>query len=346
MTAKKLLIHIGHRNAGAEVLQNTLLASQEVLSDQDIYVPAYATDNHEKFTLGYRQHDEQDTDDFVNGNASPTGAEHDHWSRISDSKETQNCDIVVVSNKSYLRHLSAKTVRRFEQATNCVAEKKEVIAYLRPPGAHFLSLTQQKLSQGKELSPPSRTRVKERIRPLSEAWSGKITLQLFDEQILANGDIVDDFFARHLPMVDTQQLRRPKASDNAPISTEAMALLIDRMHGRLDDTIDPASMIRQIVRVDRKIPEPTVPVLRPAAERTLNNWAAPDLAWLRGRHDVRFPQLDYKDIDCDDVDLSLIHFIDIAQICEVNEDRKEALYQKALARAKLPKIAQHLLANW
>ena len=125
-----------------------------------------------------------------------------------------------------------------------------------------------------------------------------------------------------------------------------MALLIDRLHGRLDGAIDPALLVKQIVSADAKIPGATAPRIHPEAARTLRNWAAPDLAWLQSKYGIQFPEPGYRHIDYDDVDLSVIHFTDLAQICRYNMDRKDALYERALARAKLPRLAQHLLTHW
>ncbi|KJZ19887.1 hypothetical protein [Loktanella sp. S4079] len=329
MNAKNLIIHIGHRNADASLLQNTLFASQSILEQQRIYFPAFASKNEAGYALGscYEAPDEPS-----------------HWDLIKEDIAKRRFENVIVSNPSFLRDLTVQSAQRFEAQTNNIADQKTVVAYLRPPGAHFLSLIQQRLRQAKELAPPSRTRVKERIQPLSQVWSGKISLRVFDEQNLSHGNIVDDFFLREVPQARTSQLSRTNPLAKPPLSTEAMALLIDRMHGRLDERLDPASLVKQIIRLDAMLPDPTQPTLHASVLQTLNNWAAPDLAWLREKQGIKFQEVKYRQIDADDVDMGLIHFIDMAQIAPVNADRKHALYKRARRLARLPRRVQDWIA--
>ena len=343
MTVNRLLIHIGHRNTDAVSLQDALFASQNALSSQKIYLPAFTTDNLERFTLGFDPNG--DTDHKLGEIDPASGPLTNHWDKIRAPQQQSDCETIVVSNQKYFKQLSAQTIDKFEEETNGIAREKSIVSYLRAPDSHFLMLTQQRLHQMREPTIPSRTRIKERIEPLAKAWSGTIMLEVFSDATMKNGNVVDDFVSRHLPNFDLDLLVRPNAARPRP-SVEAMALMIDRMHGRLDETIDPISLIQQIIKADQKIPTPTKPKLRDEAAHTLTNWAAPDLAWLNESYGIRFPEIDYRMIDADDVDLSLIHFTDIAQICEVNQDRKDALYQKAKVRAKLPRPMQRLLSRW
>ncbi|WP_106744655.1 hypothetical protein [Yoonia maritima] len=343
MTANRLLIHIGHRNTDAVPLQDALFASKNALFSQDIYLPKFTTENLERFTLGFAPNEDVNLDRKIADHA--TGPLTSHWDKIRAPHQQSGCETIVVSNQQYFKQISTQTIDKFEDATNGIAHEKSIVAYLRAPDSHFLTLTQQRLHQMREPTIPSRTRIKERIEPLAKAWSGTITLEVFSDVTMKNGNIVDDFVSRHLPNFDLELLVRPKAT-KPRLSVEAMALLIDRMHGRLDETVDPTSLIHQIIKADQKLQNPTQPKLREEAAQTLNNWAAPDLAWLNENYGIRFPELDYRLIDADDVDLSLIHFTDIAQICDLNQDRKDALYHKAKVRAKLPRPVQRLLSRW
>lgn len=342
MIADDLLIHIGHRNTDAMVLQNTLTASRRALTDQAIYFPKFATENREDFTLGYETH-------LVDEAGEPghiTTPKRDHWDRILARNEIRQNHKIIVSNCHYFKQITPQTVGHFDAVTNHIARNKKIIAYLCAPDLYFVKMLQQRLAQNRDITTPSRTRIKERIGPLARGWTGAVSLTLFSEPVLTNGNIVDDFFTHHLPDFDTKRLSRPKKPAPPPLSAEAIALLIDRLHGRLDSDVDPDVLVRQIVLADAIVPNATPPVLLPNAARTLRNWAAPDLAWLHDKYGVQFPEPGYAHVDCDDVDLSLIHFTDMAQICSYNADRKNAIYEKARARAKLPRIAQRLLTIW
>jgi hypothetical protein len=324
------------------VLQYTLAASRKVLTENEIYHPKFATDNREKFVLGYetRMVNEADTPkEFVL-------PQRDHWDRITTRNSIIPSEKIVVSNCKYFLQITPKSVPHFEAVTNQIAQTKKIVAYLCPPDTFFLRCLQLMLSQNRDVFTPSRTRIKERIGPLAQSWTGAISLTLFSEAVLTNGNIVDDFFAHHLPDFDTMKLVRPKNTGAPNLSAEALALLIDRLHGRLDQSIDPAMLVKQIILADARLQGATTPSLRPEAASTLRNWAAPDLAWLHNEYGIQFVEPGYRNVDFDDIDLSIIHFTDLAQLCPYDADRKHALYEKALARAKLPKIAQRLLTIW
>ncbi|SFR36602.1 hypothetical protein SAMN04488005_0995 [Yoonia tamlensis] len=342
MTADELLIHIGHRYTDAVLLQDTLIASRKVLSDSDIYFPKFASENREKFMLGYETKMVAPSDT----SAPQSLPKPDHWDRIASRLNALPCQTVVVSNRHYFKQLTPQTVAHFDAMTSFIAGNKKIVAYLRAPDAYFVQLLQHRLSHNRDMIAPSRTRIKERIAPLSQGWSGAISLAVFSETVLTQNSIVDDFFAHHLPRFDKQRLLRPRSSARHPLSAEAIALLVDRQHGRLDDTIDPDVLVRQIIHLDARLAGATPVVLHPHAARSLRNWAAPDLAWLHQQYGIVFPEHGYLDVDGDDVDLSVIHFTDAAQICAYDRDRKDALYEKARARARMPRLAQRLLTIW
>jgi hypothetical protein len=342
MTAEELIIHIGHRATDASVLQNTLTASRKILAENHIYFPKLATDNREKFVLGFETQLVEDGATVV-PRSTPVD---DHWDFISSHNELFPNRKIIVSNSAYFKQLTAQNVAHLEAVTTHIAHSKKIVAYLGAPDQYFLRLLMQQFSQNKDWLTPSRTRIKERIDPLGPAWSGAVSLTLFSDTVLTDGNIVDDFFAHHVPHFDRQLLTRPITPENRPISAEALALLIDRLHGRLDDNIDPAALVQQIIRADKRLPGATTAVLHANAARTLRNWAAPDLVWLRKNYGIRFPEPGYKNVDADDVDLSIIHFTDAAQLYAYDTDRKDALYEKALTRARLPRIARQLLTIW
>jgi hypothetical protein len=342
MTADELIIHIGHRNTDAVVLQNTLTASRKALAENGIYYPKFATENREGFVLGYETQ-------MVHEGAKPDTQIpplRDHWDRLTSHNDILPNQKIIVSNRKYFKQIAAPNVAHFEAMTNQVARNKKIVAYLRAPDSYFLSLLQQRLVQNRDLVTPSRTRIKERIDPLSHGWSGAVSLTIFSETVLTDGNIVDDFFAHHVPDFDRQLLVRPRRPVQPVISAEAIALLIDRRHGRLDNSVDPDVLVKQIVNADARLAAATPAVLHPTAARTLRNWAAPDLVWLRDKYGIHFPDPGYKRVDADDVDLSIIHFTHAGQICAFDTDRKEALYEKALARARMPRLARKLLTLW
>ncbi len=48
----------------------------------------------------------------------------------------------------------------------------------------------------------SRTHIRDTITPLIKSWDGPVSLEVYDRQMMKDGDIVADFLAKYLPDIN------------------------------------------------------------------------------------------------------------------------------------------------
>lgn len=161
-----------------------------------------------------------------------------------------------------------------------------------------------------------------------------------------DGDIVADFLSKHLPEFDPSGIERMKANINVTHSAEAMAILHDVATERRVWHADRHALSVEILKADRRLESPTRPKLNPAVIEMLNNWRAPDLFWLRDQHGITFSKIDYDALNENDVDVSVLRFDGIEDICNVNPDRKAELFRRAARRARVPETIRRLIYKY
>jgi len=129
------------------------------------------------------------------------------------------------------------------------------------------------------------------------------------------------------------------------MSAEAIAVLLDLRSGRLDQALYSDQMIHQVRKADRRIPKPTKPKLRPDAAQSFVNWAAPDLTWLREEKDIVFPNVDYASINPEDIDKKILALERLENVCDVDNDRKMRIFERARFRMSLPRTVRRWLGK-
>ena len=351
MKAHELLIHLGHHKTGTTTLQKMLTQSREALMKEGILFPDLYPYSGNGIILGYHLLDDK-TDDAVRANwlkVTPAQAQQlsrSEWSKIVRMIQENQPKTLLLSSESYFKLIRKDTMQQFDQLTNDVAQTKTAIAYLRAPDNYFLSVIQQRLKKVRPIQAISRTRIRDTIEPLYEGWSGDVNLHIFDRSTLCDGDIVTDFVSKHLPSLDQSQITCPKGIANASMSAEAMSLLYDCNRGRLNQNIAPQVLIDQILKADRKVLHPTKLKLSRDWAEILLNWSVHDLFWLRDTKNITFPNIDYDAIKMELNATDPVEFERVEQFCEVNPDRKAALYARAEKRAKLPDTIRRWLSNW
>lgn len=351
MKAQKLLIHLGHHKTGTTTLQAMLMQSREALMQEGIFFPDLYPHSGNGHILGYHLLDDQ-TDDAIRANllkmthAQAQQLSQSEWGEILKSLQEKHSKTLLLSSEYFFELIRKDVMQKFDHLTNDVAQTKTAIAYLRAPHSYFLSFLQQTLKYIRPVQAISRTRIRDKIQPLCDDWSGDICLHIFDRSTMVDGDIVADFVTKHLPELDQRKVTRPKEITNTSMSAEAMSLLYDCNQGRLNQNVDPKVLINQILKADRRIPQPTKLVLFRDRADDLINWSAPDLFWLRDTRNITFPNIDYDAITMEHNAVYPVEFERVEQLCEVNPDRRAALYERAESRAKLPGVIRRWLSNW
>lgn len=348
MKSENITIHIGQPKAGSTSLQSALFHGRDALADSGIYFPDIYPHNGNGVILGYHLLNDPtgDVPERVWLHKSRREAKAlavEAWDKIRSHIHAHGPRQLLLSSELYFALLDEQTVQRLHTLTDDVAYTKTIVAYLRRPDQHYLSSLQQNLKIGSAPPPPPRGILVQRLEPLFQHWPGEIKLRVFDKTKMTNGNIVDDFCTHILTRVSPQKLGPARPPANVSLSAEVMALLHDISTGRLDIPGPFDVMFKQLKKADRRIPKPTRPQLYPAMSEALLNWFTPDLIWLRDEHDVVFPGAPDMKLA---PDVAPVEFQTIEDICEVDQDRKAAIRDRAMRRARLPSPLRRWLAKW
>lgn len=350
MKARELLLHIGQPKTGTTTLQFVLNEARDALRTQGVLFPDIYPHWGNAEIMGYLFFDRQHVEwwrrawlkeDYPEAMATAVK----YWDQIKQDVASTGPDTLVISSESFFRPSQPAAIAQANNLFAEVAETTKIVGYLRAPDAFFLSRMQQRLKMFMTTEHGSHTRMKDVIEPLMKYLDGTIALNIFDPEVMHDGDIVTDFMTRHLPQVDLGKLPRQTAQANTSLSAEAIAILLDVATGQQQLRVDRAAFLQEVLRFDALIAEPTKPRLKPHVAQSMINWSAPDLFWLRETHGLTFRDIDYDSLNPEEVDYEFLQVTSIHNLCEVNAERKQELLNSALSRARLPRKIRRWLAK-
>ena len=351
MKAQQLLLHIGHGKTGTTTLQQTFARARQSLLDQGVLFPNLYPNGGNALLLGYYLFGFRDADGerqqwLKMDLPQLVEAARHAWIELQATVAAETPETILISSELFFRPMSSLAIKSANQQLEQIAQTTGVVAYLRAPDDLFLSQYQQMLKQFRLADRPSRTFVRDTIAPLTRNWNGPVTLEVFDRRVMHSGDAVTDFLIRHLPDVDLDSIPRRDDPYNTSLSAEAMSILYEFSANLRDWKGNKRTLMFEIAKADRKLPQPTKPKLRPEVATNLLNWHAPDLFWLRDEKGITFPTIDYDAINPDEIDDVRLRVCRIEDICDVDPDRRAALLRRATGRARMPKTVRRWLAKY
>lgn len=344
--ASQLLFHIGHAKTGTSTLQTTLRDSHSQLLRHGVLHVKPATRNGNSRELTPILMDPNAFSDLRLKRWGQTRAEameaaQSEWAKVGAQTAKHTPETLVISSESFFRTLDPTCAATLVEKLKNVAEETRVVAYVRSPQSHFLSLTQQRLKDksrpNAKPAPPNRFR--RILGPFSQLFPGKLNLNAFHRANLIDGDIVTDFASKYLPRVPLGDLTRQHKERNVSLSAEAMSVLQDINLGNLTPTQKDVGSIAFIRKIDAVIPAQSRPTLHAHVAEDIINGSAADLFWLRDELDLTFPDIDYSAVKPvseikNDFRLSIV-----SDICVVNQERKNQLIELVRHPEKISKSA-------
>lgn len=340
--AGQLLFHIGQAKTGTSSLQTTLFESHRKLLRHSVLHVQPATKNGNSRELTPILLDPNAFSDlrlarWGQTRAGALEAARREWANIVAQTAKHTPETLVISSESFFRKLDPACAETLVEKLKSVAEDTRIIAYVRSPQSHFLSLAQQRLKEKTRpnAKPAPANRFRRVLGPFSQLFPGKLSLNVFDRSNLVSGDIVADFASKYLPNVPWGDLSTPKKERNVSLSAEAMAVLQDINLGHITPTRSNAKSIAFIRKLDATIPNPSRPKLHAHIAEDIINRSAEDLFWLRDEFGLTFPDIDYAAVkpvieNGSDVELSAV-----GDICAVNQERKRLFTELVLHPKRL-----------
>jgi len=290
---------------GSTVLQDCLLASGPALAARGVLYPENPPgapfNNHRMLLFGFAGQRQLPRHVLKHPQYRDPGARAAEFAafraHLGAEVAAARPGTLVLSSESLYRVLDA-SARATLAETLAPFGPVRVAVYLRRPSDYYLSALQQRLKSAHTVTPP-------RVRSPLEVLAGyaaafgpaALAPRVYDRALLAEGDIVADFLAAHLPEagVDPATLARGRRT-NETVSAEAMDLMRRfrlAFHAAEEDVPSRAgsALLRTLARADQAL-GPARPRLRPEIAAAID-YARPDALRLRDEHGLVFPGLDY-----------------------------------------------------
>lgn len=340
----RTILHIGMSKTGTTALQEAFARSRKVLAGRGVLYPRNPPGgpqrNHQVIACGlapferlprefHSRYRDAETaraafDDF----AGMLGA------RLGEARP----EVLLLSGESMFRVLNATAARRLVDLIGDpggdpgrdLGGEVRVAAYVRRPSEHFLSHIQQAMRYSHR---PRPARGRE-ILPVLDSYArlfgaGAIDARPFEREIMADGDVVSDFCARHLADrgVTRAELAAP-AFVNESLSAEASD--ISRRYraafhpGKDRFSPDSKALLAELADIDNRL-GPKRPRLRPGLGEALDYASTEPLA-LRERYGIEFAGLDYGRLERGELVRPPAGRLDLDAILVIDRERRCAVF--------------------
>ncbi|EBA13022.1 sulfotransferase family protein [Roseobacter sp. CCS2] len=344
---RRLIVHIGQPKTGTTTLQSALLLSREVLLEEGILYPLpIAGNNHAHVAshfFGYEaaqfhikeQHRENQGAVLAEGAIA--------WENILFEMQTHHPRTTIISAENLFGAQSFGNVDAFIAELKPYADELHFVAYIRSPADHYLSLHQQSLKHGALPGEPRKgSHNRNALEPYLNVNGVFLHVHPFDRDKMHGGDIVTDFFVKHLTPEALHAVTRPQTDQNTSISAEAMVILDHLRQKQLTSKLHYyrqhyREAARLVMHADNDLPGKTRPKYRPGVARMIFE-AHQDLDWLETTFGLQFRPPD-ADPAADHRTLSDLR--SVRALCHVDETR----YQQLRRSVPSPHIAPLLSAG-
>lgn len=342
MTKPQLLIHIGHGKTGSTAIQRMLDVSRAPLEQAGVVVAeADGHANHQQIFAFLTDLPKQNLPAYQDADREMEKARNDGarlWARLQERIEAVQPTLVILSCENQFRPYPPEAFARMNAALAPHFDDVRVMAYLRAPASYFLSAAQQDLKKRPEFELPSASRFRDTLEPWGQHGPGPIEVRRFARDALEGGDVVTDFIARDLPMIDPAALRRGPDDENETVSPEAMEVLQQYFRGQIRAPHRhydrrPQRYKWLVRHADAVVPGQRKPRLLPGLREVIEARCT-DLDWLAETHGLRFPEIGAPAMPREEAEARHAALRDVAQICTVDAARKQALLNEIARRAR------------
>jgi hypothetical protein len=345
----RLILHIGQAKTGSTSIQHTLGANRDALETRGFVYPAtrsIADRHHLVALLAF---------DRIGGSYSvvtrmgrnreaANARARREWDAAVAARQALPDHTAILSSEVLFRAMAEHEQLRMRDLLASIGDSIRVLAYLRSPGPHYLSIAQQLLKSHSTLVQPNTGRAIAVANAYAASIGVTCSFRVFDRKLLKHGDAVDDFLD-WAGIPDSAGLSKVHDS-NTTLSAEAMAVLARLSRPEAPRTprerLEQRRIYDAVRRADRKLPDATRPVIRPEISEHL--WrVSTDLLPLRDRFGIEFPDVDYS-IAGKDAGQPAPHIGRLDELCGYDVTRATML--EAWARDRLQPRWRERLARW
>lgn len=298
----RILLHMGQGKTGTTALQRALHADRKLLAQHGILYPAFAPQTVAHHMLIALCVADDRVPPHVLGpfgsldllRAKAAAALYQLRAEVEQTRPK----VLILSSETFFHGLQHSGKERLARMLAPLSSDIRPVAYIREPGSLYRSRLQERMRIAATPLPPAAQRVRQSLEESEAVWGG-ISVCPYDPARLVDGDILRDFASRFLAdLIDPILLRA--GSENRSLSAEAI-LIISRFRKLVAPDRDwhrearSDRLLRHLLAMEAAGPRRPV-ALRPGIAEAVRR-ASTDYLWLRDRHGVTFPEIDYAKVD-------------------------------------------------
>lgn len=297
----RVILHIGMPKSGTSALQNTLRANRDLLLKHGILYPAGGDlpKNH-NILIAALAEENQLPRIFRQVYQNEPGKRFDDVRKvvatIADRARKSKVHTVILSGEMLFTTLSDENGSQLRSMLLSIGSRISVVAYIRHPAKHYLSMAQQAIKASSRIPSPKGRGFRNVLESYSQVGDEMI-VNGYERELLHAGDITQDFCRKVLGVGEEFLKAIATVRSNETMSAEGMDILQRyRKHacaGKNGVFTADANLVEKITR--RTDPE-VIPFGRPELRREIEETivrSAVDLPWLRDVWKIEFDGVDY-----------------------------------------------------
>jgi len=342
----RIVLHIGSSKTGTTALQTSLTQQAGFLARQGILYPAVRSRpiNHHFLAMHLRERTGlprvfrsiyKNRPDLLSRDFEA------NWNDVRRQIRKYKPHTLVLSSECLFNASDLERGAEFRDQLRQFSDDISIVAYIRQPSAMYLSGLQQTLKSYGGFHPPAAANFRQGIEFYETLFNCQANVAAYDRTTLANGDIVTDFVQRHLPTIDVRQLKFDPLQLNETLSAEIMSILQDYRRVNHPDADSVPSIEHRHFRMQLQALEHRFGLhRRPSMHEGIGHFidhASVDLLWLRETRGISFRGIEYDAIR-PAADNPYRNCSRVADICEVDEDRKQEILMRLMKKAVTPSI--------
>lgn len=295
----RLVLHIGQHKTGSTALQKCLARNRAELGREGILYPRLGPLNHAHHALvpalvGLRP---VALDIRERLGTDPLGRSAQLYDELRQMLDRTAVHTVVLSSEVLFNRLEPQEMVQMAARLSDIAERIEIVCYLRHPADYLLSVLSSQVLRTPTLRMPNESWQVLVVESYAHAPKFTISVTPYSDKSVPDGDVIKDFAERVLQTGVSLRRAGGSGESNQALSAEAMCLAQEfarRVRASRDVSMSLSHrLFRKLARpMDKRIAGYRRPALRPGLAEEVVRYTK-GLRRLRDDWGCVFPGLDY-----------------------------------------------------